>query len=137
MASLMLHHVSIVAIDLERSIAFYRDLFDVERIERPPFPTAGAWFVSGGVQFHIIVYVPGSFRTGNVDTADLHFAFRTDDFDGFMSKLAARGFHEDGDEGDLKHIIVRRSGLAGFSQVYLLDPDRNIVEVNGAPPIPV
>jgi hypothetical protein len=28
---------------------------------------------------------------------------------------------------------VRRNGPAGFPQAYLLDPDRNIVEINGAP----
>ena len=54
------------------------------------------------------LYPPGSFRTGNVDGADSHFAFGTDDFD------------------------VRRNGPAGFPQFFLLDPDRNIIEINGA-----
>jgi len=29
--------------------------------------------------------------------------------------------------------MMRRDGPAGFPQVYLLDPDNNIIEVNGAP----
>jgi hypothetical protein len=29
-------------------------------------------------------------------------------------------------------MIVRRNSMAGYPQAYLLDPDRNIVEVNGA-----
>ena len=33
-------------------------------------------------------------------------------------------------------MIVRRNGLAGFPQVYLIDPDRNIIEVNGALSLP-
>ena len=30
-------------------------------------------------------------------------------------------------------MILKRTGMAGFPQVYLMDPDRNIIEVNGAP----
>ena len=30
-------------------------------------------------------------------------------------------------------LLVKRSGLAGFPQLYLIDPDRNVIEVNGAP----
>ena len=30
-------------------------------------------------------------------------------------------------------LIIRRNGPAGFPQLFLLDPDCNIVEINGAP----
>jgi hypothetical protein len=36
--------------------------------------------------------------TGNVDGADCHFAFRTDDFDGVLAALSANGFREDAAE---------------------------------------
>jgi hypothetical protein len=29
--------------------------------------------------------------------------------------------------------MVRRDGPAGFPQLFILDPDRNIIEINGAP----
>jgi hypothetical protein len=29
--------------------------------------------------------------------------------------------------------MVRRNGPAGFPQLFLLAPDRNIIEINGAP----
>lgn len=29
-------------------------------------------------------------------------------------------------------ILVNRSGIAGFLQLYVVDPDRNIIEVNTA-----
>jgi hypothetical protein len=29
-------------------------------------------------------------------------------------------------------VMVRRNSPAGFPQLYLLDPDRNIIEINGA-----
>jgi hypothetical protein len=43
------------------------------------------------------------------------------------------GFSEDAPRDDPKHMILKRTGMAGFPQLYLMDPDRNIIEVNGAP----
>jgi glyoxylase I family protein len=102
-------------------------------MERPPFKGAGAWLACGALQMHLILYPPGSFRTGNIDNDDCHLAFRTDDFDGALATLTANGFREDAAEDDPMSVMVRRNGLAGFPQLYLLDPDRNIIEINGAP----
>ncbi len=30
-------------------------------------------------------------------------------------------------------VMIRRNGRADFPQLFLLDPDRNIIEINGAP----
>ena len=101
-------------------------------MERPPFKSVGAWLACGALQVHLTVYPPGSFRTGNVDGDDCHFAFRTDDFDGALAALTAGGFREDAAEDDPMRVIVRRNGPAGFPQLFLLNPDRNIIEINGA-----
>jgi catechol 2,3-dioxygenase-like lactoylglutathione lyase family enzyme len=131
---MMLHHVSIVVTDIDRSVAFYRDVFGLEQIARPPFSTVGAWFACGALQVHLIVNPTGTFRRGTtIDTADGHFAFRTNDFEGCIRGLIAKGFREDAPEGDPRRLRLRRNGPAGFPQAYLLDPDRNIVEINGAP----
>jgi len=137
MLALALHHVSIITTDLPRADAFYRDLFELEPMRRPPFKTAGIWLACGSLQLHIILYSGGTFRIGRgVDVDDVHFAFRTDDFDAFVERLIARGFREDAGKDDPMRIVLNRKGLAGFPQVYLCDPDRNIVEVNGAPAMP-
>jgi hypothetical protein len=47
--------------------------------------------------------------------------------------LTANGFRENAAEEDPMGVMVRRNSLAGFSQLYLLDPDRNIIEIKGAP----
>jgi catechol 2,3-dioxygenase-like lactoylglutathione lyase family enzyme len=133
MAQLALHHVNLIVTDLGRSLAFYQNLFGLTIIERPPFKGGGAWLACGAPQVHLSLYPPGSFRTGNVDGADSHFAFRTDDFDGVLATLAANGFREDAAEDDPMRVMVRRNGPAGFPQLFLLDPDRNIVEINSAP----
>jgi glyoxalase/bleomycin resistance protein/dioxygenase superfamily protein len=87
-----------IVTDLPRSLAFYQKLFGLTIIERPPFKNAGAWLACGDLQVHLSLYSPGSFRTGNVDGADCHFAFRTDDFDGALATLTASGFREDAAE---------------------------------------
>jgi glyoxylase I family protein len=133
MALLALHHVNVIVTDLPRSLAFYQKLFGLRTIERPPFKNAGAWLACGTLQVHLSVHPPGSFRTGNVDGADTHFAFRTDDFDGALATLTTNGFREDAAEDEPMRVMVRRNGLAGFPQLFILDPDRNIIEINGAP----
>jgi glyoxylase I family protein len=132
MARLVLHHVNVIVTDLPRSLAFYQKLFGLTMMERPPFKSVGAWLACGALQVHLTFYPPGSFRTGNVDGADCHFAFRTDDFDGVLATLTASGFREDAAEDDPMRVMVRRNGPAGFPQLFLLDPDRNIIEINGA-----
>jgi glyoxylase I family protein len=133
MAELSLHHVAIIVTDLERSSAFYRSLFGLEPIARPPFPIPGQWLGVGALQVHLTVYPAGNFRQKPVDNDDIHFAFRTTDFEAFITRAKSMGFVEDGAPDDPKRMIVKRQGMAGFPQVYLLDPDRNIIEVNGAP----
>jgi glyoxylase I family protein len=140
MAQLALHHVNLIVTDLPRSLAFYQNLFGLRIMERPPFKSVGAWLACGALQVHLTLHPPGSFRTGNIDNDDCalwprfpHFAFRTDDFDGALATLTANGFREDAAEDDPMRVMVRRNGPAGFPQLYLLDPDRNIIEINGAP----
>ena len=134
MSLLILHHVSIIASDLERSLGFYRDLLGLEQVERPPIPVPGAWLACGDRQIHIIVYPGGTFRkNARIEIADTHFAFRTSDFDSVLARLAANGFREDAAQDDPKHLLVVRNSVTGFQQLYLLDPDQNIVEINAAP----
>ncbi|MDM9648992.1 VOC family protein [Rhizobium sp. S163] len=131
---LALHHVSIITDDLEKSLPFYRDVFGLYEIPRPDFPVGGAWLACGSLQVHLVVHLEGTFRQRPViDRNDWHFAFRTDDFEGVLERLAALGFSGDLPEDDPKHMLIFRTGLAGFPQLYLRDPDLNIVEINGAP----
>lgn len=132
MGALRLHHVAIIVTDLERSAPFYQQLFGLAPIARPPFPIPGMWLGVGDLQVHLTVYPAGNFRTRTVDNDDIHFAFNTDDFEGFVVQAAGMGFREDAGLDDPMRMIVKRQGMAGFPQLYLIDPDRNIIEVNGA-----
>jgi catechol 2,3-dioxygenase-like lactoylglutathione lyase family enzyme len=65
-----------------------------------------------------------------IDGNDIHFALRVDDFEAAVSRLAGAGFRETGEEDDLRRMIVKRTGPAGFPQVYVMDPDGNVIEIN-------
>lgn len=128
-----LHHVSIVTRDLDRSCAFYTDMIGLTRIPRPNFGTPGIWLQAGGLSVHLILWPAGHFRTNPVvDPADAHFALAVEDFDAIIAHLVKHGYNANAALGDPMQLQVFRSGLAGFAQAYLLDPDWNIVELNAA-----
>ncbi|RYE08545.1 MAG: lactoylglutathione lyase [Hyphomicrobiales bacterium] len=129
-----LHHVSLAVTDIDQSRQFYQQLFGLDLLVRPPFDSVGVWFAVGPLQLHLIEYQAGSFRRdASISTLDGHFAFNTPDFEGFIAHATALGFREDAADGNPRRLLMRREGPAGFPQVYLLDPDNNIIEVNGAP----
>lgn len=128
-----LHHVSIVTADLVRSTAFYRDILGMQPIDRPPFDIAGTWLAAGTSQVHLVANDTGTFRSSsNIDNNDVHFALRVPDFEVAMQELADKGYREDLAVGDAKRVLMRRTGLAGFPQAYLVDPDRHVIEINAA-----
>jgi hypothetical protein len=44
--------------------------------------------------------------------------------------LRSRGYHENAAETDPKKMKVSPKAVAGFPQIYILDPDRHVVEIN-------
>ena len=134
MTKMLLHHVSYPVRDVEASAAFYEGLFDLTRLSRPPFAIPGVWLGCDDRQVHLVFNESGTYRaTTSPDMTDVHFAFRTDDFEGMVERLNAAGFSDDLPETDRKRMLIVREGLAGFPQLYLLDPDLNTIEVNAAP----
>ena len=128
-----IHHLSLTVTDLERSRAFYRDVLTLREIERPAFSFPGAWFQVGEAQqLHLIVHTNSTFRNKPLDTRDLHFAVRLESFQNALDFLHARGFREDAAPDDPSRMIVQPRATAGFPQIYILDPDRHVIEINAA-----
>jgi catechol 2,3-dioxygenase-like lactoylglutathione lyase family enzyme len=122
-----------MTVDPERSAEFYQSIFGLARLARPAFSIKGVWLDCGpSLQLHLTKHPSGHFRTRGLDNNDVHFAFRTEDFEAIRGRLLAAGFREDAAEDDVKRILVNRSGVAGFLQLYIMDPDRHIIEVNSA-----
>ena len=125
-----LHHVSLPATDLERSKRFYRDVLGLAEIQRPPFDFPGAWFALGDDQLHLIVHDGATLRGAKgLDSRDVHFAVRVESFRTALERLRSEGYGEDADDDALR-IKVSPHATAGFPQIYVLDPDRNVVEIN-------
>jgi catechol 2,3-dioxygenase-like lactoylglutathione lyase family enzyme len=130
---LELHHVSLPAADLARSRAFYREVLGLAEIARPDFPFPGAWFRLGDRELHLIGGEPA---TWPADAAPhprrLHLAVRVASFAAALARLAAHGYREDAGAGDPLRLVVQRRPPTGYPQIYLLDPDRHLIEINAA-----
>lgn len=126
----VLHHVAVSVSDLARAKAFYADVLGLEEIPRPAFPFDGAWYRVGHQEIHLIVSRDPTFRTGKgVTLEDGHFALRAKSFRAALAHLKSKGCHEGADEPG-RSIRVNANSVTGYPQIHILDPDRNVIEIN-------
>ena len=109
----------------------------------------GAWYQLGerSRTLHLIANEAedenekSTFRKGKkLSSRDIHFALRISNFLETLRSLISNGYWlEDhrpkardgaGDELDLKEMRVSPEGRAGFPQIFIMDPDRNVIELN-------
>lgn len=119
MAVLAIHHVSLIVSDTQQSIAFYRDLLDLQvNQKRPDLGFPGAWFDVGAQQIHLLEVEnpdPVSDRPQH-GGHDRHFAMSVDNLDEIESRLQA-----------MQRPYTRsRSGRAAL---FCRDPDGNGLEL--------
>ena len=125
-----LHHVSLPVTNLARSRSFYTDVLELVEIERPPFDFEGAWYLVGDRHLHLIVGEHQTMREGKrIDSRDIHVAIRVSSYRGALQHLTEKGYSADAAD-ELMRLRNSPSGRAGFPQIYLLDPDRNVIEIN-------
>jgi catechol 2,3-dioxygenase-like lactoylglutathione lyase family enzyme len=133
MPEIYLHHVSITCTNLAVSIDFYCKVLGLSVLQRPPFKSQGAWLGCGSQHVHLNAKALPPFPANKViNPTEPHFAIRCDAFDVMLALLVAAGFREALPETDPMRMMVDRAGPAGFPQVFILDPDRNTVEINAA-----
>ncbi|QGQ99388.1 glyoxalase [Paenibacillus psychroresistens] len=118
-----LHHVSLAVRDLEQARHFYTNQLKFQEIQRPPFNSKGIWYAVGTQQLHLLEHLEGeTLRRGAIDSVDGHFAIWVKSYSETIAFLeAATIAHE-----------ARPDSLAGFSQIYVLDLDHNIIEFGAA-----
>ena len=126
-----LHHVSLPVTDLERSQRFYREVLGLRELERPPFDFPGAWYRLGDRQLHLIVHEEPTLRGAKgVDSRDVHFAVRVRSYRQAVEYLEAEGYRADADDAAPKQMQLSPRAAAGFPQLYILDPDGHVIEIN-------
>jgi glyoxylase I family protein len=125
-----LHHVSLPITDLERSKAFYRDVLELKEIARPPFDFPGAWYQLGDRQLHLIVGQNSTLRVGKgIDSRDIHFAVQVASYRRAVEHFESKGYRTDSQD-EVRRLRLNPSARAGVPQIHLLDPDRNVIEIN-------
>ena len=115
-----LHHVNIVTGDLERTIAFYRDVLGLRLGERPDFGFPGAWLYD---EDKPAVHLNGAAEPpSHQANAFDHVAFSTNDLNAMLARLEAAGVPYYG----LRPLPDGRS-----RQCFLKDPNGITIEVTG------
>ncbi len=133
MESVHLHHVSVPTREVAKAASFYTEVLGFKAVERPAFSIDGRWLKLGSAEVHV-TYVPeGTFpTTRTIGADDIHFAIRVADFASMIERLRKFGYRDDLAFDDPKRIIIKPKSMAGYSQVYVMDHDFHLVEINAA-----
>lgn len=108
-----IHHVSILVSDMERAVAWYRDVLGLTEVKRPSnFVTPVRWFELGEQQLHLIP------NEGPDAVSPRHFALHVDDCDASRDTLRGRGVE-----------IRETVPIAGARRFFIADPDGNNIEI--------
>jgi len=130
------HHVNFCSDNLPRLTKFYQTLLDLDTIRdeehsRVDDQSTGTGY-SGKVDFMTDGAIEFHLAETDLDTgfkmkqfvnpmARGHFCFRTDDIKGFMRRC---------DELGVRYSDYGKWAIAGWHQVFLQDPDGNVIEVH-------
>lgn len=115
-----LNHVALHVADVQRSVAFYRDVLKLEPMPRPAFDFPGAWFRIGVDQeLHLIGDRMADVQSHHRGT---HFAMQVDDMQAWDEHLTA-------DNVPGLQRTARKIRPDGAEQIFVTDPDGHWVEL--------
>lgn len=112
-----INHVNLPVDDLEESIAFFEEVFDLERIPSIASDAPGAWFRVGDAQLHLTE------RPSPAPELH-HVAFNVDDFAAAYEALLDR------DALDETFGSALYEFPDGAVQLYFRDPSGNLLEID-------
>lgn len=113
-----LNHVSVLAKDLDESVAFYRDVFDMEPLPTPNFEVPVKWLQAGDCQLHLF--------ERDIDAIGYyHFGLTVENFEEVYRYAKEHDVFATWDDTSDASIYRLPDGVA---QMYLHDPAGNLVE---------
>ncbi len=119
-------HYAINVQNLEKSVAFYQDVFDLSEIKNGTELDHIRWFRLGeNEELHIIEVHPLEKKIPK----GVHLALRTDDFLSFRESLKNKNIPYSDWPGKANAVSTRPDGV---KQLYIQDPDGYWIEVNDA-----
>jgi glyoxylase I family protein len=121
-----LHHVAVTVTDIARAKQFYGEVLGLRELPRPDFDFEGAWYAAGGRQIHLICHESTKTLRGTqaIDARDGHLALRVADYDETLAHLRAMGVE----------VLAQWHNKTLWAQLYVTDPDGNVIELNVARP---
>lgn len=143
---LQTNHTGLTVSDIDRSLAFYRDVFGFPVTEKahhtgevvgqitgvPGAEVVIAFVELPGHRIELLQYLkPDDRRLSdlrNCDTGASHIAFEVDDLDGVLEAIKAGGF-----EAINPPVAVPAGPRKGGKTVYTRDPDGVVLEFQQAP----
>jgi catechol 2,3-dioxygenase-like lactoylglutathione lyase family enzyme len=118
MSAIRVNHVSVNAVDLDASVAFYTDLFGAEPVPTPNFGIPVRWLAIGDTQLHL-------FERDTTPPSHHHFAFTVHDFPPVYRRAGELGAYDGEAFG---HHFFELPG--DTAQLYVRDPAGNLVEID-------
>jgi catechol 2,3-dioxygenase-like lactoylglutathione lyase family enzyme len=118
-------HVNLQIRDLDREVAFYRDVLGFEVLPRPDFDTKGAWLQQGTAQIHLSVREEVAERVGFPHLALL---VPQEEFERTCAAIRARGVEWH------RPPRTREDFGVTVQAAFVEDPEGNIIELTTAGP---
>lgn len=113
-------HAALLVNDLARAKQFYEGVLGLKEKSRHNFDFEGVWYELGGNELHLMVVADPLSPVGQRPRRDFHVAFLIDDYEAAKAHLAKLG-------------IPFREGRHGLPQLFVRDPDGNLIELQQRP----
>ncbi|MEX6690213.1 VOC family protein [Danxiaibacter flavus] len=124
--SVLMNHVAVYVVDLEKSTHFYRDLVGLDTMPEPFHDGKHAWFrVGENCHLHVI----SGAKEATTHDKNAHICFSVASVDDFLKKLQKENIEFESWPGEKGKYAVR---VDGVKQLYLKDPDGYWIEINDA-----